>query len=253
MDPLVARPIDRPGIVLVDGSDFFREALRQVLVGEGHRCAAAATLEAAAGDLADPALAVLILDLASSGRAGLAAWRALQSRRPEVRAIVLSARADQDLVLEALRAGASDYLAKPLHEEELRLSLGRALAGYRADVELERLRATVVAEADAAEDDAEADLDLAREICEAVTAGGDADRVLSGVLEALAVRVDAFAAALYLHDAGRGDFERAASFEAGARPLSGSPIALPSAMSASATTPRNTKSTPLLLTVDGSK
>lgn len=33
-------------------------------------------------------------------------------------------------MLEALRLGACDYLAKPLHEEEMRLSVGRALEAY---------------------------------------------------------------------------------------------------------------------------
>jgi signal transduction protein with GAF and PtsI domain len=43
-------------------------------------------------------------------------------------------------VLEALRLGAADYLAKPLHEEELVLAVRRALEGHRVAARWERLR-----------------------------------------------------------------------------------------------------------------
>jgi GAF domain-containing protein len=55
--------------------------------------------------------------------------------------IVLSAHTDQELVLEALRLGASDYLAKPIHEEELRLAVRRALESHAVDSRWQSLRA----------------------------------------------------------------------------------------------------------------
>jgi DNA-binding response OmpR family regulator len=211
-----------PGIVLADASDFFRLALRDLLVADGHRCTAVAELTEAADALDDPDLAVVIFDLASGGDTALSIWSALHAERPTVRAIVLSTHADQDRVLEALRAGASDYLAKPLHEEELRLSLDRALAGHRADRELDRLcRLKGVAAGPRPGDEAtgpdetDADLDLAREICEAVSNEGDPERVLARLLDVLAERLGALAVALYLRDATTGAFERAAQWETG--------------------------------------
>jgi GAF domain-containing protein len=56
---------------------------------------------------------------------------------------MLSASTDQEIVLEALRLGASDYLAKPLHDEELTLAVGRALAGFEANAARRRLRARI--------------------------------------------------------------------------------------------------------------
>jgi len=53
--------------------------------------------------------------------------RRIGAERPALRVIVLSAQIDHDLVLEALRLGACDYLAKPLHNEELVLAVRRAL------------------------------------------------------------------------------------------------------------------------------
>ena len=54
--------------------------------------------------------------------------------------IVLSSHTDQELVLEALRLDASDYLAKPLHDEELVLAVRRALAGFDVESSWQRLR-----------------------------------------------------------------------------------------------------------------
>jgi len=189
---------DGPGIVVVEASAFFREALCQALARAGHRASGAADLSQATAALADPALGLLVLDLSTTGAAGIEAFRAVRARRPAVRAIVLSAVAGEALVLEALRAGASDYLAKPLHEEELLLSVERALAAFAAEHELARLREQAASPGAAAE--AEADLDLARELCEAVTADHDPERVLGSLLRILAGRLAASGAALYLRD-----------------------------------------------------
>jgi CheY-like chemotaxis protein len=54
--------------------------------------------------------------------------------------IALAGHSDQELVLEALRRGACDYLAKPVHDEELCLAIGRALAGYDALWRWQRVR-----------------------------------------------------------------------------------------------------------------
>lgn len=231
MDEAVERrgrgPSDPATIVLVDGSDFFRECLHDLLVADGHRCSAARDFAAAAPALAAADVAVLIFDLATAGAEGIAAFAALRARRPALRAIVLSGHADQALVLEALRAGACDYLAKPLHEEELRLSLARALAGWRAERELARLRAGGRAEEERASGAGEggegaregvaeeAAVDLAREVCATVTGEGDAERVLGRLVEVLGASLGALSVALYLREPGGGAFERAAAWEAG--------------------------------------
>jgi DNA-binding response OmpR family regulator len=201
----------RPGIVVVESSGFFREALCQALARAGHRARGAASLEAATAALADPGLGLVLLDLASTGAAGVEAFRAVRARRPAVRAIVLAAADGQELVLEALRAGASDYLAKPLHEQELLLSVERALAGFAADRELAHLRAGLVVGGAPAL--ADADLDLARELCEAVTADHDSERVLAALLRILAERLGASGAALYLRDPEGSGFVREAQWQ----------------------------------------
>lgn len=206
----------RPAILVVDASDFFREALRDLLADEGHRCTAAATFAEAELVLDDPDLAVVIFDLGTGAEAAIAAFERLRTARPSVRGIVLSTHADQDRVLAALRAGADDYLAKPLHEEELRLALERALSAYRTERELARLRTQASeAPAAAAPEDTELALGLVRDLCGAVTDAGDADRVSGRLMEVLGRALEAWSAALYLREPGEDDFRRAAEWEGG--------------------------------------
>jgi len=202
---------DRPAILVVDGSAFFRHGVCDTLAARGHACRAAADLAGAAADLADPDVVLWIFDLETVGAAGLDLLRAVRSERTAARAIVLASHADHERVLEALRAGAEGHLTKPLHEEELGLAVERALAGWRAETERARLRQ---AARDAS--GAEADLDLARALCEAVVEEGDPATLPARLLARLAERLPAAGAALYLAEPGQGSFVREAVWEAGA-------------------------------------
>ncbi len=117
-------------VLVVDDERFFREAIRELLEGEGLTVVAAANAAEALEAATDPDLGVVVLDIQLPDQSGLDVLRTLRERRPELRVVMLSAHTDQEYVLEALRLGACDYLAKPLHEEELRLSVRRALEAY---------------------------------------------------------------------------------------------------------------------------
>jgi CheY-like chemotaxis protein len=126
----IAPMTSRARVLVVDDERFFREAIRELLEGEGHPVSAAATAAEALEAASDPEVGVVVLDIQLPDRSGLEVLRALREQRPEVRVVMLSAHTDQEYVLEALRLGACDYLAKPLHEEEMRLSVGRAFDAY---------------------------------------------------------------------------------------------------------------------------
>jgi len=128
-------------ILIVDDERFFREAIRDVLVSDGFLCAEAASGEEALGLVQNPRLGVVVLDVRLPGIDGIEVLRRLRDIRPTLRVIMLSASTDQELVLEALRLGACDYLAKPLHDEELVLAVRRAAESYTVATDWGRLRA----------------------------------------------------------------------------------------------------------------
>lgn len=128
----------QPSVLVVDDERFFREAIAGVLGEAGLLCEQAETRAEALAAVARPEVAVVVLDVALGG--GLALLGELREARPGVRVIVVSAEPDHERVLGALRIGACDYLAKPLHDEELVLSVRRALAGYDVEARGQRLR-----------------------------------------------------------------------------------------------------------------
>ena len=130
-----------PRILIVDDERFFREAIRSALAELGVECELVETGEEALKAAEDPRIGVVVLDVRLPGIGGVQVLERLRAWRPGLRVIVLSAHTDQELVLEALRLGATDYLAKPIHEEELRLAVRRALEVHGLDTRWQSLRA----------------------------------------------------------------------------------------------------------------
>jgi DNA-binding NtrC family response regulator len=127
-------------ILIVDDERFFREAIRDILAADGFDCIEVDTGEQALDRVDDTSLGVVILDIRLPGIDGIEVLRRLREIRPALRVIMLSASTDQELVLEALRLGACDYLAKPLHDEELVLAVRRAAESYVVATDRGRLR-----------------------------------------------------------------------------------------------------------------
>jgi DNA-binding NtrC family response regulator len=174
---------DSARVLIVDDELFFREAISDVLGAEGFQNTTAETGQEALEQITDPSLGVVVLDIRLPDIDGIQVLARIRELRPSLRVIMLSASTDQDLVLEALRLGACDYLAKPLHEEELVLSVNRALESYAVAHDWTVLRARLVKLAEAMQGLALAAAPLVGPArLEAINEG--AVRVIEDVLEA---------------------------------------------------------------------
>src|SRR3989440_11603532 len=76
---------------------------------------------------------------------GLALVRAVQKESPETTVIVMSAYGSHDLALEAMKAGAYDYLGKPFRPDEVLLVLRKAGERERLRAENRRVRREIEA------------------------------------------------------------------------------------------------------------
>ncbi len=132
--------MDAARVLVVDDDRFFREGIRDALGAAGIACDEAETGAAALKAAEDPRLGVVVLDVTLPDVGALEVLEAIRELRPHVRVIALSTHAEQETVIDALRAGACDYLAKPLHDEELVLSVRRALSGYATETGWQGLR-----------------------------------------------------------------------------------------------------------------
>ena len=115
-------------MLVVNDERFLREAVRDALSENGFNCTSCERGETAMTLAAPQSFAVAIVDLRLPEMSGVELLKALHFAQPDMQVIVLSSAQDQELVLDALRSGAVEYLGKPLHDEELILAVQRAVA-----------------------------------------------------------------------------------------------------------------------------
>src|SRR5271165_2815369 len=107
-------PDAKPKILIVDDDDEYREALEQAL-SEEFAVVSAGTI-ARARDLLDSEVSLALVDVRLRGgqndRDGLDLLESIRQMLPEMPVVMMTAYADIDLAVDALRLGASDFLQK---------------------------------------------------------------------------------------------------------------------------------------------
>jgi len=108
-----------PRVLVVDDDPSIREALERALRHEGFAASALPDGPAALDAVATEPPHVMVLDLVMPGPSGVDVIRRLRADGHDLPVCVLSARDEVADRVEALRAGADDYLVKPFALEEL--------------------------------------------------------------------------------------------------------------------------------------
>jgi two-component system response regulator AtoC len=118
----------RPSVLVVDDERSFRLLAEEALHSEGFDVRTASTLARARMELDKTAPDVMILDRRLPDGDGIDLLRELaQSGQLTSQVIVVTAYADVNNAVEALRAGAVDYLTKPLQVTDLIIKLRKVL------------------------------------------------------------------------------------------------------------------------------
>jgi two-component system response regulator HydG len=127
------RPAHSPGgkILVVDDQRNMRTTTAILLRQAGHAVEEAEDAAAAAQRMQGESFDVVLTDLRMPGGDGMAVLEAARRLSPETQVIIMTAFGTIDSAVEAMRAGASDYLAKPFREEELLLRVAKALQNRR--------------------------------------------------------------------------------------------------------------------------
>jgi len=113
-------------ILVVDDEPQIRRVMRTTLVAQGYVVDDARTGEEALQKLRDAMYDLVLLDLNMPGMGGLEACRLIRSSS-DVAIVVLSVRASERDKVEALDAGADDYVPKPFGMPELLARIRAAL------------------------------------------------------------------------------------------------------------------------------
>ncbi|AKV00522.1 Response regulator of zinc sigma-54-dependent two-component system [Labilithrix luteola] len=127
-------------ILVVDDEESARSGLEKLLTGDGYDVDTAEDGVAALERVAETPPDVVITDLKMPRMGGMELLQKLRDRDRSLPVIVATSFQDLDSGVTAMRAGAEDYLTKPLDFEALSVSIERALEGRDVRVEAENLR-----------------------------------------------------------------------------------------------------------------
>ncbi|MHB8761150.1 MAG: sigma-54-dependent transcriptional regulator [Coriobacteriia bacterium] len=127
-------------VLIADDEKNMRWVLRQALEGEGHEVVEAVDGKEALAAVADQEPDVMILDHKMPAPDGMEVLRRIRARDQQFPIIMLTAHGNVQTAVEAMKAGASEYLTKPFDLEELKISIEKALRVRELAAEVERLR-----------------------------------------------------------------------------------------------------------------
>jgi two-component system response regulator HydG len=137
-DQDIARPA--PEIVVVDDEQDMCDLLSEQLSQRGYAVRGFTSAKAALDALPTSDAAILLVDLNMDELDGIELCRMALSVRPDLDVIVMTGFGSIELAVRAMRAGAHDFVSKPLSIDMLALTLERALRERALRGELDRLR-----------------------------------------------------------------------------------------------------------------
>jgi len=119
-------------VLVVDDDTSIRETLEYHLRESGYDVTTAGSVEEALSRIAavDPSL--VITDVRMGGMSGLELLTNVRELRPETDVLVITAFEDMQTAISAMKAGAVDYLVKPLDLDQIDLVIERCLRDQRA-------------------------------------------------------------------------------------------------------------------------
>src|SRR3979490_2906081 len=127
-------------ILIADDEESIRHVLTVLLADRGYEVRAVKDGDEALAELSSREYDALVTDVGMPKMDGLALVRAAQSAAPDTTIIVMSAYGSHELAIEAMKAGAYDYLSKPFRPDEVLLVLRKAEERERLRRENVRLR-----------------------------------------------------------------------------------------------------------------
>jgi len=138
----------KPSILIIDDDTSLRRVMEYNLQEAGYQVTAAASGEEGLRLFAEAPPPLLITDMKMPGMDGMQVLKAVKNRSPETVVIVITAFGTVDVAVEAMKAGAYDYITKPFNRDELRLTVEKALQFSGLKLENKRLKSELTDRSD---------------------------------------------------------------------------------------------------------
>jgi two-component system chemotaxis response regulator CheY len=118
----------KPTVLIVDDVAFVRSTLSTILMQSGYEVVGEASSGAEAIEQFGRLKPDLVtMDVVMPKMSGIEAARKIIKTTPTARIVMISAMGQESLVMEAIHAGARDYLLKPFSSEEILKTLAHVL------------------------------------------------------------------------------------------------------------------------------
>ena len=127
-------------IVIVEDEPYQREMMRDFLNREGHRITEAGNGEEALRLFSEGSFDLVLLDFRMPGMNGLELLQQAKRLNPEIDAVIITAYGTIETAVAAMKAGACDYITKPVDFDELSLLIDRIAEHRRLVKENQVLR-----------------------------------------------------------------------------------------------------------------
>jgi len=127
-------------VLIVDDERSIRASLRTILSGLGYVTVEAARGEEAIALVRTAQFDVVLLDISMPGMGGIEVCRRMRTTSPRLPILMLTVQSSEERKVEALDAGADDYITKPFQLREL---IARLRAAIRRNVSPEQAAAAI--------------------------------------------------------------------------------------------------------------
>jgi DNA-binding NtrC family response regulator len=137
------KTVTRPGVLVVDDDREMCELAEAGLTQRGYAVTWRLNPDEALALLDSDDFWVLLVDIHMDGMSGLELCRAALGKRPDLVVVVMTGFGSLEHAVGAMRAGAYDFITKPVSMDALALALERAVRHRTMSDELRRLRRRV--------------------------------------------------------------------------------------------------------------
>jgi DNA-binding NtrC family response regulator len=138
-----ARVAGDPRILIIDDEEAIRESLDTLLTLEGFSVSTAVDGPSGMELLSRNEYDLLLLDLALPGQSGIDLLPRIVEMQPNLPVIMITAYGTVGNVVDAIRAGAENFVQKPWDNEKLLADIRAAVARHRAEEEVVQLKRTL--------------------------------------------------------------------------------------------------------------
>jgi len=118
---------ERGAVLIVDDEETVRNLLGRILEETGYKIITAANGQEALERISELEIDVVLLDIKMPGLSGMEVLGKLTADWPEICVVMVTAVADAQTAIKAMKLGAYDYITKPFNQDDLVLTMRRAI------------------------------------------------------------------------------------------------------------------------------